>query len=211
METHPIVSPATFATPSGPFAKTPLLLLAIFAWLSVSALPRSSSASSTTCFPRASLQRLDRSVVFEICNTASVGGTKGRVYFSPRNSAPSANRIMFFEDMIAHGVVAGSFMNDGKSTRVLGRRAETVTTYTLTIWACPPLLGRTIRRKMAALVRRQCFVMSYRLWQREFAGDPQDSWQSFICAVLLWRLSGSCPHDSTLLVRAFDAHESGQG
>jgi len=130
--------------------------------------------------------------VFEICNTASVGGTKGRVYFSPEEFRAFREQNHVFEDMIAHGVVGRLFYDDGKSTRVFAD-GETVTTNTFDYWACRHCWVARFRRKMPPGAP-PVFVMSYRLWQREFAGDPRILGKSLSCAVLLWRLSGSCPH-----------------
>ena len=106
----------------------------------------------------------DRSVVFEIRNTASVGGTKGRVYFSPEEFRAFREQNHVFEDMIAHGVVGRLFYDDGKSTRVLPT-GETVTTNTFDYLGVPPLLGRTISEEDGRPGAPPVFVMSYRLWQ----------------------------------------------
>ena len=60
----------------------------------------------------------DRSVVFEIRNTANAAGSKGRSYFSPAESRAIREQNHVFEDMIAHGVVSRLFYDNGKSTRV---------------------------------------------------------------------------------------------
>jgi len=134
----------------------------------------------------------DRSVVFEICNTASVGGTKGRVYFSPEEFRAFREQNHVFEDMIAHGVVGRLFYDDGKSTRVLPT-GETVTTNTFDYLGVPPLLGRTISEEDGRPGAPPVFVMSYRLWQREFAGDPRILGKSFILRGTSMALVGIMP------------------
>src|SRR6266478_6311345 len=131
------------------------------------------------CFHALPYKDFNRSVVFEMRNTASVGGTKGRVYFSPEEFRAFREQNHVFEDMIAHGVVGRLFYDDGKSTRVLPT-GETVTTNTFDYLGVPPLLGRTISEEDGRPGAPPVFVMSYRLWQREFAGDPRILGKSFI-------------------------------
>ncbi len=121
----------------------------------------------------------DRSVVFEIRNTANVGGSKGRAYFSREEFRAFREQNHVFEDMIAHGVVGRLFYDDGKSTRVLPSGAN-VSTNTFDYLGVPPLLGRTISEEDGRPAAPPVFVMNYRLWQREFAGDPGILGKSFI-------------------------------
>jgi putative ABC transport system permease protein len=121
----------------------------------------------------------NRSVMFEIRNTANDGGPKGRAYFSPEEFRAFREQNHVFEDMIAHGVVGRLFYDDGKSTRVLPRGA-TITTNTFDYLGVPPLLGRTISDEDGRPGAAPVFVMNYRLWQREFAGDPRILGKSFI-------------------------------
>src|SRR6267154_381615 len=121
----------------------------------------------------------DRSVVFEVRNTADVGGSQGRAYFSPDEFRAFREQNHVFEDMIAHGVVGRLFYDDGKSTRVLPSGAA-VSTNTFDYLAVPPLLGRTITEEDGRTAAPPVFVMNYRLWQREFAGDPRILGKSFI-------------------------------
>jgi len=121
----------------------------------------------------------DRSVVFEVRNTADVGGSQGRAYFSPDEFRAFREQNHVFEDMIAHGVVGRLFYDDGKSTRVLPSGAA-VSTNTFDYLAVPPLLGRTITEEDGRPAAPPVFVMNYRLWQREFAGDPRILGKSFI-------------------------------
>jgi putative ABC transport system permease protein len=121
----------------------------------------------------------DRSVVFEIRNTADAGGSKGRAYFSAEEFRAFREENHVFEDMIAHGVVGRLFYDDGKSTHVLPSGAV-VTTNTFDYLGIPPLLGRTISEEDGRPGAPPVFVMNYRLWQREFGGDPKILGKSFI-------------------------------
>jgi putative ABC transport system permease protein len=121
----------------------------------------------------------DRSVVFEIRNTANAGGSKGRSYFSPEEFRAFREQNHVFEDMIAHGVVGRLFYDDGKSTRVLPP-GEAVSTNTFDYLGVPPLLGRTLSEEDGRPGASPVFVMNYRLWQREFGGDPNILGKSFI-------------------------------
>src|SRR6266436_5386498 len=120
----------------------------------------------------------DRSVVFEVRNTANAGGSKGRAYFSPEEFRAFREQNHVFEDMIAHGVVGRLFYDDGKSTRVLPSGAA-VSTNTFDFLGVPPLLGRTISEEDGRPGAPPVFVMNYRLWQREFGGDPRILGKSF--------------------------------
>ena len=121
----------------------------------------------------------DRWVVFEIHNTANVGASKGRAYFSPEEFRAFREQNHVFEDMIAYGVVGRLFYDDGKSTRVLPRGAS-VSTNTFDFLGVPPLLGRTISEEDGRPGAPPVFVMNYRLWQREFGGDSKILGKSFI-------------------------------
>lgn len=111
----------------------------------------------------------DRSVVFKIRNTAN--GSKSRAYFSPAEFRAFREQNHVFEDVIAHGVVARLFYDDGNSTRVLPSGAS-VSTNTFDFLDVPPLLGRAISEEDGRSDAPPVFVMNYRLWQREFGGDP---------------------------------------
>jgi putative ABC transport system permease protein len=121
----------------------------------------------------------DRSVVFEIRNTANGGGSKGNDYFSPAEFRAFREQNHVFEDMIAHGVVGRLFYDDGESTRVLPSGAN-VSTNTFDYLGVPPVLGRTISEEDGRPGAPPVFVMNYRLWQREFGGDPKILGKSFI-------------------------------
>jgi predicted permease len=121
----------------------------------------------------------NRSVVFEIRNLANAGGWKSRAFFSPDEFRAFRQENHVFEDMVAHQGVGRVFYDDGKSTRVLPNGAA-VTTNTFDYLGVPPLLGRTISQEDGRSDAPPVFVMSYRLWQREFGGDPKILGKSFV-------------------------------
>ena len=124
-------------------------------------------------------KNFNRSVVFEIRNITNVGGSKGRASFLPEEFRAFREQNHVFEDMIAHGVVGRLFYDDGKSTRVLPHGA-TVTTNTFDYLGVPPLLGRAFSEEDGRPGAPPVFVMNYRLWKKEFGGDPQILGKSFI-------------------------------
>jgi len=121
----------------------------------------------------------NRSVVFEIRNTANAGESKGRAYFSTGEFRAFREQNHVFEAMIAYGVAGRLFYDDGKSTRVLPSGAD-VTTNTFDYLGVSPLLGRTILEEDGRPGAPPVFVMNYRLWQREFGGDPKILGKRFI-------------------------------
>jgi hypothetical protein len=130
-------------------------------------------------FHALSYKNFDRSVVFEIRNTGNVGASKGRAYFSPEEFRAFREQNHVFDDMIAHRVLGRLFYDDGKFTRVLPR-GEVVSTNTFDYFGVPPLLGRTILEEDGRPGAPPVFVMNYRLWQREFRGDPHILGKTFI-------------------------------
>ena len=112
----------------------------------------------------------NRSVVFQIRDAADAGGSKSPAYFSADEFRAFRDENHVFEDMIAHGTAGRLFYDDGKFTRVLPNGAA-VTTNTFDYLGIPPLLGRTISEEDGRPGAPPVFVMSYRLWQREFGGD----------------------------------------
>jgi predicted permease len=120
-----------------------------------------------------------RSIVFEIRNTADTGASKGRAYFSHEEFRTFREQNHVFENMIAHGVAGRLLYDDGKSTRALPH-GEDVSTNTFDYLGVPPLLGRAISEGDGRAGAAPVFVMNYRVWQREFGGDPKILGKSFI-------------------------------
>jgi putative ABC transport system permease protein len=121
----------------------------------------------------------NRSVVFEIRNTANTGASKGRGYFSTAELRAFRQQNHVFEEMIAYGTVGRLLYDDGKFTHALPSGAD-VTANTFNYLGVPPLLGRTITEEDGRPDAPLVFVLNYRTWQREFGGDPKILGKSFI-------------------------------
>jgi len=113
----------------------------------------------------------NRSVVLRMNNLASTGGWKTRQSFSLEEVRAFREQNHVFEDLIAHAGMRPTY-DDGKSIRFFSFGAV-VTTNTFDYLAVPPLLGRAISEEDGPPGAAPVFVMNYRLWQREFAGDSK--------------------------------------
>jgi putative ABC transport system permease protein len=113
----------------------------------------------------------NRSVILKIHNLASGGQWKDRMYFSPEEVRAFRLQNHVFEDIISYARMRPTY-NDGKSTRFFYFGAV-VTTNTFAYLGVPALLGRTISQEDGSPGAPPVFVMNYRLWQREFGGDPK--------------------------------------
>ncbi len=120
----------------------------------------------------------NRSVVFGTKDVASVGEGKVRTYFSPAEVRAFREQNHVFEDFIAYALMRPTY-DDGKSIRYIPFGAV-VTTNTFDYLGVPPLLGRTISQEDGKPDATPVFVMNYRLWQREFGGDPKILGKIFI-------------------------------
>jgi putative ABC transport system permease protein len=121
----------------------------------------------------------DRLVVFGIHNTTEESRSTDRTYFSHAEFQAFREQNHVFEDMIGYGHAGRLFYDDGKSTRVLPYGAG-VSTNTFDFLGVAPLIGRSITREDGRAGSPSVFVMSYRLWQREFGGDPRILGKSFL-------------------------------
>ena len=119
-----------------------------------------------------------RSVVFKIQNLANAGGWKGREYFFANEAAAFHGQNHVFEEMIGYMGRRDAY-NDGKYTRYLPLGAV-VTANTFDYLGIPPMLGRGITTEDGKDGAPRVFVMNYRLWQTEFAGDPNILGKVFI-------------------------------
>jgi putative ABC transport system permease protein len=121
----------------------------------------------------------NRSVVFEIRNTANTGASKGRTSFSHEEFRALREQNHVFEEMIAYGTVGRLLYDDGKFTHALPFGAG-VTANAFNYLGVPPLLGRTITEGDGRPDAPSVFVLNYHTWQREFGGDPKVLGKSFI-------------------------------
>ena len=121
----------------------------------------------------------NRSIVFEIRNTADTGDQKGRSQFSAVEYRAFREQNHVLEEMIAYGTVGRLLYDDGKFTHALPFGAG-VTANAFKYLGVPPLLGRTITEEDGRPDAPSVFVLNYRTWQREFGGDPKILGKSFI-------------------------------
>jgi putative ABC transport system permease protein len=112
-----------------------------------------------------------RSIVLQMNNLTSTGGWRARQYFSLEEVRAFREQNHVFEDLLAHAGMRPTY-DDGKSIRFFSFGAV-VTTNTFDYLAVPPLLGRAISQEDGRPGATPVFVMNYRLWQREFAGDSK--------------------------------------
>ena len=120
----------------------------------------------------------NRSVVLNMNNLGSAGGWKVRSYFFPEEIRALREQNDVFEDVICYGRMRPTY-DDGKAIRFFSWGAV-VTTNTFDFLGVPPLLGRAISQEDGSPGAPPVFVMNYRLWQREFGGDPRVLGRTFI-------------------------------
>ncbi len=113
----------------------------------------------------------NRSVVVGSHSLSSVGGGKVRLNFSPEEVRAFREQNHVLEDLIAYDSMRPTY-DDGKSIRFFSFGAV-VTPNTFDYLGVPPLLGRAILQEDGSIGAPPVFVMNYRLWQREFGGDPK--------------------------------------
>ena len=116
-------------------------------------------------------KNFNRYVVFGIQNLASVGGWKGRNFFSPEEVRAFREQNHVFEEVIVHNGYRLLY-DDGKFVRHWPR-GEEVTTNTFEFLGVPPLLGRTFSEEDGRPAAPPVFIMNYGLWQDKFAADPK--------------------------------------
>ena len=119
-----------------------------------------------------------RSIVLQMNNLAGTGGWKARQYFSLEEVRAFREQNHVFEDLIAHGGMRPTY-DDGKSIRFFSFGAV-ITPNAFDYLGIPSLLGRTISEEDGRPGAPPVFVMNYRLWQREFGGDPKILGTSFV-------------------------------
>ena len=123
-------------------------------------------------------KNFNRSVVFVLHNLTDGSNSKDRKYFSPEEVRAFREQNDVFEDTIGYIRVRPTY-DDGKSVRFFSWGAF-VTTNTFDYLGVPPLMGRTISKEDGNPNAPPVFVMNYRLWQREFGGDPKILGKVFI-------------------------------
>jgi putative ABC transport system permease protein len=123
-------------------------------------------------------KNFNRSVVIGVHDLAGAGGKKVRSSFSLSEVRALREQNHVFEELIGHIGMRPTY-DDGKSIRYFSFGAV-VTANAFDYLGVPPLLGRTITQEDGNSGAPPVFVMNYRLWQREFAGDPKVVGKIFI-------------------------------
>jgi predicted permease len=122
-------------------------------------------------------KNFNRSVVIGIHDLAGAG-EKVRSSFSLAEVRAFREQNHVFEELIGHMGMRPTY-NDGESIRYFSFGAV-VTANSFDYLGVPSLLGRTISQEDGNPGAPPVFVMNYRLWQREFAGDPKILGKIFI-------------------------------
>ncbi len=145
-------------------------------------------------------KEFNRSVVVGIDKPGSIGRERTRQYFSAAEVRAFREQNHVFEEIITYARMRPTY-DDGKSVRFFAFGA-TVSANTFDYLGVPPLLGRVLTLEDGNSGAPPVFVMNYRLWQREFAGDPKILGTVFILDGTPTTLVGIMP----LRFNAFDAN-----
>jgi putative ABC transport system permease protein len=116
-------------------------------------------------------KNFNRSVVIGIHDLSNVGSAEVRLGFSLEEVRAFREQNHVFEDLIGYTRMRPTY-DDGKSIRFFTFGAV-VTANAFDYLGVPPLLGRAISPEDGDPGASPVFVMNYRLWQREFGGDPK--------------------------------------
>src|SRR5271168_4898547 len=147
-------------------------LIAIFALaLGIGASTIVFSVVYNVFFHAVPYKEFNRSVVVSIDKPGSIGRERTRQYFSAAEVRAFREQNHVFEEIITYARMRPTY-DDGKSVRYFVFGA-TVSTNTFDYLGVPPLLGRALTLEDGNPGAPPVFVMNYRLWQREFAGDPK--------------------------------------
>jgi putative ABC transport system permease protein len=176
-------------------------LIAIFALaLGIGASTVVFSVVYSVFFHALPYKNFNRSVVFEKRNLGQSGQVKQHAYyFSPEEFRAVREQNHVFEDIVTSAGMRPTY-DDGKSIRYFFFGAV-VSTNTFDYLGVSPLLGRTFSQEDGRPGAPPVFVMNYRLWQREFGGDPKILGTVFILNGKPTTLVGIMP----LQFNAFDA------
>jgi putative ABC transport system permease protein len=110
-------------------------------------------------------------LVFRLHNLGNTGDSRDRNYFSTAELRTFQQQNRVLEDTIASGRIRLVY-DDGVTARYWPLGAL-VSPNTFDVLGVAPLLGRGISLDDGKLDATPVFVMSYRFWQSEFAGDPK--------------------------------------
>jgi predicted permease len=145
-------------------------------------------------------KNFDRSVVVALRDLTVGNNSKDRRYFNVEEVRAFREQNSVFEDVIGYARMRPTY-DDGKSVRYFPFGAV-VTANTFDFLGVPALLGRTISEEDGRPDAVPVFVMNYRLWQREFGGDPKIVGRVFVLNGKSTTLIGIMPSR----FNAFDAN-----
>jgi putative ABC transport system permease protein len=112
-----------------------------------------------------------RSVLVGTHDLSNVGGEKVRLYFSLEEVRAFREQNHVFEDLIAYARMRPHVRRRQIHSFLFLRRGANANTFDYL--GVPPLVGRAILLEDGSPGAPPVFVMNYRLWQREFGGDPK--------------------------------------
>jgi len=154
-------------------------LVAIFALaLGIGATTIVFSVVYNVFFHALTYKNYNRSIVISMDKPGSLGRERTRQYFSAEEVRAFSEQNHIFEEMITYIGYRPKY-DDGKSVRFFSF-GEQVTANTFDYLGVSPLLGRTISQDDGKPGAPPVFVMNYRLWQKEFGGDPKILGTTFI-------------------------------
>jgi putative ABC transport system permease protein len=125
-------------------------------------------------FPYKDSRRL---VSLTVENLTKSQGITHRDFYFPQEFLALRQQNRVFEDIVGYDS-SSFFYDDGKGTRQLV--GAFVTTNTFEFYGVPPLLGRGITPDDGQPAAAPVFVMNYKMWQKEFDGDPKILGATFV-------------------------------
>jgi putative ABC transport system permease protein len=137
------------------------------------------SVAYTLLFDALPYRSSDRIVTFAIHNLTNSGGSAGRNWYSQSELVAFHDQNHVFEDIVGFRTYGDVVYSAGQHTRQLPAEAA-VTPNTFEFYGVPPLLGRGITADDGRADAPPVFVMDYRLWQKEFGGDPAILGKTFV-------------------------------
>ena len=147
-------------------------LVAIFALaLGISASTVVFSVVYNSFFEALPYKNFRQLVVFRLHNLADTKDTEDRTYFSAAELRAIQQQNHVFEDISAYHLIR--LVYDNGITPHYWPFGALVSPNTFDVLGVAPLLGRGLSRDDGKPGATPVFVMSYRFWQNEFAGDPK--------------------------------------
>ena len=130
------------------------------------------------------------SIVFEVKDLSAPKETPNRDHYTVGEFLAIRDQNKVFEDIVGNYQLDVLYTDSKGTRRFLG---GFVTTNGFDFMGVPPLLGRTFSREDGEPGAPPVFIMNYRLWQTEFAGDPKLLGTSFFLNGKARKLIGIMP------------------